>query len=359
MSSRAGPLDTLKGNEAAGPEERTTLAFRARAGGPAPSRAQRPPAVAGKTSLPAQPHDAIFDTVAEKQLLRRRPCQTSRCSPLRKGLSVGEMHLDFTVTARYYSRGDSGGGRGERLKRVALDTGNTALGCMHVLNYGEPDGPASLADPDAPPYVKQIVRRTQGLIKGHIAPLVEAARGAGLRVMHVLGGIPAAKRYPQYRDIASRFPDPGLAGEKSPTLPCPEWRKRFMDESLGPALGEDVGSNDVASLIGVTDQDWVITTSTQASALLRDHGIWNLLLAGFDTYGCFVTSPGGLLGMEQLGYRCFAVRDCTNTGETAQTAPTAALKTAALQTVELLGWAYSVEGAEIVDALGSARRGAK
>lgn len=268
--------------------------------------------------------------------------------------------IEFTVSARYYSRGAADwslpqpaeGFNGSKTKSITLRTTDTALACMHVLNYGHPDGPSYLTNPNSPAYVHEIVHRTRTLIQTNIAPLVLALRAAGMRIMHLLGGIPAAENYSQYQSIHSRIPEPESRG--LPPVAHPEWRREFIAKSLGNvACEEDVNAFAIAPELRVASDDWVVTSSPQAATLLRENNIWNLLLVGFDTYGCMITSPGGVLDMSRLGYRCFVVEDCTNTNETSETrlSEEASLKRAALETIELLGYGYTVQGSEIRQAV--------
>ena len=90
------------------------------------------------------------------------------------------------------------------------------------------------------------------------------------------------------------------------------------------------------SLLGQPEpQDWVATTTAQASTVLSENGIWNLLYTGFDTTGCVWRSAGGMWPMSKLGYRTILLRDCSAGAETAETFPTEGLTKAWIQVMEM------------------------
>jgi hypothetical protein len=158
------------------------------------------------------------------------------------------------------------------------------------------------------------------------------------------------EKYPQYRRIVSRVPEPPAVSHPASDA-GKEWRQDRITESLGEIYSENTSKYDIAPELGCEAKDWIATTTRQAGALLREHGIWNILLTGFDTYGCIITSPGGVLDMSRLGYRCFIVAEATSTNETFETREEGQIREAALLTTELLGYSYTVRAGDLLAAI--------
>jgi nicotinamidase-related amidase len=234
---------------------------------------------------------------------------------------------------------------------VTLASSNTAVLCMHTLNYGFPGGPAW--SPDSPFRLWNrcvpSVPRMRRITTERIAPVVQAARRIGMPVIYMVG-VSIAQRYAQHAEIARRakvFPNVDVRS------PYEGWRKEREEQSLDKGWDECAAKLgqvlDVAPPIKPTRNDLIAVTTAEASTLLRERGVWNILYTGFDTTGCVTNADGGMGPMGILGYRCFILRDCTTGGETAETAAEETITKATLQYMSM-GY-YLVDSAQLLAAI--------
>jgi hypothetical protein len=227
---------------------------------------------------------------------------------------------------------------------------------MHAPNFGYPGGIEWTPVSPHFAYVKIIAHAPEikRVIDNCIAPLLTAVRGIGMSVMYI-SGPPVVEKYPQYRDISSRVVECDV---KLPQSPNRSWEEEIERENRGAcwgALAKEAGKvQDIAPSITPQPQDLVISTTAQATTLLRERGIWNILYTGFDTPGCVVAAAGGMGPMFELGYRCILLRDCTTGGELPETAPTRALTTLSIKWLELCGF-YSADSRDLLKAIKEAR----
>ena len=113
------------------------------------------------------------------------------------------------------------------------------------------------------------------------------------------------------------------------------------------------GPSDAPAPIAVQPEDWVVTRTRQATTLLNEAGIWNILLAGSDASGCLLTTDGGLLHMAPLGYRIIVPEDCAVSVEFPDTEETQGTRWAMLRSMQLAGHCYLSTGTEIINAINS------
>jgi len=274
--------------------------------------------------------------------------------------------IEFTFPVQYFAYGcaffndpiPERGFKGLQKKMLTLNAANTVIACMHPSNIGFAGGVPWSANSPYIDYVRAwgSVPRMKKIIEEHIAPLIEIAHTVGMRVIYLISGWDCAKKYPQYREIAGRVPE---TISKLPLSVYRDWEKEYNEEWNGP--GYSGGAKDVQSVLDIAPpiapqpQDWVVTTTAQATTLLHENGIWNILYTGFATGGCLVWSEGGLLAMRALGYRKIVLRDCTLHGETAETSPNMELTRSALLMIERSGLAYTASGRDVQSAIESAK----
>ena len=228
---------------------------------------------------------------------------------------------------------------------------------MHAGNDGYPGGLEWSGDsPDAAITGScECIPRTKDIIDNHIAPLFDAARSIGIRVVYLMSGCEEwAKKYPQYRELAARVKEP-----KSPRTDLPRCSKNYRQELLREVLGAEYlelakhQPQDIAPTIEPQPQDWIITTVAQIATLLNEKGIQNVLLTGFDLSGCLLTEPGGVYDMGGLGYRCVVLRDCTTASESAETAPNLVITQSILTVIELFR-AYTADSKDVISTIEAA-----
>lgn len=273
----------------------------------------------------------------------------------------------FTFPVRYYHRRcalfddpvPARGYRGYAEKRLTVNAIETVVACMHVSNLGYPGGLQWSADsPDAAITGSiESIPRMKYITDNHIAPLLDAARGIGMRVIYLMSGSEKwAENYPQYRELAARVEEPA-----SPTADLPRCPRDYREEFLRDVLGDEylamsegrMSTGSVAPSVEPQPQDWIITTLKQAATLLSENGILNVLFTGFDASGCLLTSAGGVYDMGALGYRCVVLRDCTTAGESAETAPDLTVTKSILTVIELFR-AYTADSKDVIAAIEAA-----
>lgn len=247
---------------------------------------------------------------------------------------------------------------------VDLDPKRIGILAMHCWNVGEPDAPYPYSDDTTDAAMATWVPRASKITNERIAPLIEAARNAGVWVCH---SAPESygKRYPQHREGIDELgeealgPGPGLrhAGGSVRRFSL---RERYA-KSYGPSFPGGVwethpDSFDIARSVRPSAEDGVIITTQQLDHLCRKRGIDTLLFVGFMTDYCVMSSPGGIQDMCGLGYRCILLRDCTTAHEYADTIATGSMTKAAIRRVEYAyGWsAHSRDVVAACEALSAA-----
>jgi len=288
----------------------------------------------------------------------------------KEGQDNSSNAVEITFPVRYYHRRcvlfddpvPARGYKGHVEKPIVVRPDNTVVGCMHASNAGYPGGLEWSADsPDAAIAGScESIPREKHIIDNHIAPLFEAARSIGIRVVYLMSSCDDwAKQYPQYRELAARIKEP-----KSPRADLPRCSKNFREEFLREVLGAEYldmvknvrdKTNAVPPTIEPQPQDWIITTVTQIATLLSENNIENVLLTGFSTCGCLLTQAGGVYDTGGWGYRCVVLRDCTTAGETAETAPDLVITRSILSVIEMFR-AYTADSRDVIAGIEKALR---
>ena len=274
--------------------------------------------------------------------------------------------VQFTFPSRIYNRESvafedpipARGFRGHVEKPISVTAANTVVACMHCMNHGFPGGREWSADSPDSGVMSRIesIPRTKDIIENHIAPVVEAARSIGMRVIYLLGALEkVARKYPQYLEIASRIKE-----HTAPELPRSPHHFReeldrdiFGDAFLAPAKNSSAVA-DIAPPIKPQPQDWIATTIRQVTTVLSENGISNIIYTGFATGGCLRHAVGGVDFMAGLGYRCIVLRDCTTDEETAETAPEQLITRCALLSIEQ-SYGYTADSHDVLSAIHKAR----
>jgi len=199
--------------------------------------------------------------------------------------------------------------------------------------------------------------RTAEIMRERIAPMLMAARAAGLPVIYAPSPS-VAVRYPQWsRRFGNRptpeppprgpWPPPELAARTGPYAryrrrpgetpaeydgPEPDWwRWDAIHESIAPE----------------TD-DHVVATGQELHELLAERQIAFLFYAGFATNICVLHRDYGILAMGARGYLPILLRDCTTGIETRATWNDFATTRLAIQDVERRY--YSADSGDLIAA---------
>jgi nicotinamidase-related amidase len=228
-----------------------------------------------------------------------------------------------------------------------LDLNRTALLLMHLPDAGltadtewGPDCPR----PDLLGTVEW-VPRTMDLCTNRLPRLVEAARDAGLQIVHVYGSISDPDEPCAARSLAE-------AGD--PPEPDPE--RITANEAVQARHTRDVfdlprprpqGSPDhvpgLPEILRPTGEDLVVAQSYQLHRLMKNRGITHLLYTGWALNWCLWFSPCGMHDMQRKGYLCSAVRGACVAIENRESADTEAnLEYAYWKTSTMFGYIFDL-----------------
>ncbi len=205
---------------------------------------------------------------------------------------------------------------------VVVPVAETALIAMHIWNVGfvpelafTPEGPAG-------PVMAMLewASRSVPITRTVIPELLAAARSAGVQVVHVASDLAYAEKYPGYRrTVALAGPEPPeVPGAQRPGVqPFPDSEKNRL--LFGPRFPEAVqwynAKLDFPEVARPLDEEYVAVTTHQLNAVLRELGVWQLIYVGFALNWCLWFSPGGMVDMSRLGYRCSCIKEAVTAVE--------------------------------------------
>jgi len=168
-------------------------------------------------------------------------------------------------------------------------------------------------------FIESWLERAISVTKERIVPAIQAARNAGMTVIHcpspeVAAQFPQTSRNPAVTAVA---PDPD-----APQWPPDAFRKREDEfaayagpRSQPPGIGVHWGEMEdqlsMSSAVKVLDDDIVISSGPQLHRVLADRGIMHLVYAGFATNWCVLGRDYGIRAMARYGYNIIMLRDCT------------------------------------------------
>ncbi|MCE5249272.1 hypothetical protein LLG96_03540 [bacterium] len=255
--------------------------------------------------------------VSRAQNTARKPSDPNRILRL-KGEYYRHYPIDFT-------QGTEGAlgfkGWGESVD-IAVPAEETALIPMHIWNIGlSPELPFTSEGPAGGVMdMLEWASRSAPIIETVIPPVLSAARKAGIAVVHVASDERYAKKYPGFnRAVGLAGAEPrGLSKAPGADTPKPPddrkiellFGKRFTESE--PYYSAHMDFPDQAKPL---DSEYVVTTAHQLTEVLRGMGVWNLVYIGFAINWCLWFSPGGMLDMSRLGYRCSCIREAVTAVE--------------------------------------------
>jgi hypothetical protein len=201
---------------------------------------------------------------------------------------------------------------------VEVPVQETAIVSMHAENIGlVSEIPYANRGPLAG-YMRwlEYEGRKMEIVRTVYPRILAAARGAGLRVVHVAMG-DYAKKYPGYaKALKLSGQEPALSTPKAPGA----GQVRPPDDLKGKLIfGEHYNDNrdeehfgryfDFPEQAKPQGDEFVVETSHQLSSVLNSLGAWNLIYIGFAINWCLWFSGGGMVDMSRLGYRCSCIRE--------------------------------------------------
>lgn len=204
---------------------------------------------------------------------------------------------------------------------VSLPLARTALVSMHVWAFPSRDEVPGLYS--SHPYLPG----AEIIVRDVFPPLLAAARGAGLPVIHVVGGKDYYSHFPGYkRAVELAGPEPEAPAGAAPDLEgVGKLRELIRDEGYPGAdnladLARAHGATRIPHEASPVDGEYVVATTHQLNAVCRELNVAHLVYMGFNTNWCLLMSPCGMLDMQRLGYMCSLIRQATNAVESKESA---------------------------------------
>jgi hypothetical protein len=245
-------------------------------------------------------------------------------------------------------------------REVTLEADQTVLMLRHTSNIGYPGALDLTSQSPHWPLLSRLEHagRMRTLIDTHIAPLMEAVRSVGVRILYIMDGWAACEQYPQWQALRARVPE---VPDLNVGIRCPDtaWRDTFESRVFMPGYRQAVDKMNrdikVAPPLAPEPDDWIASTDRQVRTLLNENGVWNVLHAGFDINDGVLYSP--VAGLYWFGrtYRCILLRDCVTGEEPADTECGEGLRNTIVDFMERCG--YAALGADIRRGLPASAHG--
>jgi len=165
--------------------------------------------------------------------------------------------------------------------------------------------------------VVEYIPRAVNITRKILRPLLDEVRKTNLTVIHIGSTEDYCKRYSGYEKARE------LAGD-APSLPegsvNKNWQEEYNLDKIGrenyKAIQEACKKHlDFPEETRPLNDEWVVINSHQLNAVCRHLKIWNLIYTGFAINWCLWNSPGGMVDMNRLGYRCSTIPEATTAVE--------------------------------------------
>ena len=164
-------------------------------------------------------------------------------------------------------------------------------------------------------FIESWIERAKNVTVNAIVPALNAARKAGLTIVHA----PCPEVAGQFPQLGQHTP-PEIQPQSD--WPPPEFQSRTGEYAVyrgprnqPPSIGihwDNLAEKLAMSpSIEVQDEDFVIATGEQLHELLKGHGILHLIYVGFATNWCVVGRDYGIRTMARRGYNIVLLRDAT------------------------------------------------
>jgi hypothetical protein len=205
-----------------------------------------------------------------------------------------------------------------------LDLNHTAIVIMHAWDAGTPQ--------EFPGWYRHVeyIPRANQILKDVFPGMLAAARSAGLRVIHVVGGGSYYKHLPGY--VATRrlaWWQQFLASMGQGRVHGDESKKKLEEIRAVHAGGGVHNQADIKrgfEQLGFPpgarplDNEAIAENTHQLVALCKKLHISHLIYTGFAINWCLLLSPGGMADMSRHGVMCSAIRQATTAVENKETA---------------------------------------
>jgi len=167
-------------------------------------------------------------------------------------------------------------------------------------------------------FIQSWIERAQLITRERILPALQAARRAGLHVVHA--PCPeVACQYPQAEKAPPAHPSPAPPGPDWPPLAFRhrqgDWAAYAGPRGQPPGIGlhwdKLKGQLAMSPAVEVRPEDTVVATGAQLHRVLAGRSILHLVYAGFAANWCLLGRDYGIRAMARRGYHIVALRDCT------------------------------------------------
>ena len=269
----------------------------------------------------------LGNLITAQQTGAQQKSSSQKLNPGRILMLTGEYYRHYPVDFAEGKEGAIGfkgwGGKEE----ITVSADETAIIPMHIWNIDisselpfTSEGPAGgVMD------MLEWASRSAPIIKTVIPPVFDAARKAGIPLIHVASGENYAKKYPGYQralKLAGSEPaGPGKAPKHDIAKP-PDDRKNELvfGERFTQSIDYYSERIDFPPQAKPLDNEYVVLTAHQLTEVLRNMGVWNLIYIGFAINWCLWFSPCGMTDMSRLGYRCNCIKECVTAVENRESA---------------------------------------
>ena len=209
-------------------------------------------------------------------------------------------------------------------------------------------------------YIDSWLERATQVTRERIVPLLQAARQAGMTVVHA----PSPRVVESFHPESMPSPVPGQPAG-GPEWPPPEFRGvyrsgEFADFGRDPeprlqeALDRYVTELKIADAVAPLPGESIIATGPQLHELLCERHILHLIYAGFATNWCVIGRDYGIIAMNERGYNIVLVRDATAGVEFHDTVDELTATEIAVREIETK-YAWSTTTDAFVEACGAGR----
>jgi len=168
-----------------------------------------------------------------------------------------------------------------------------------------------------------ILERFDRITKENVKPALEAARTAGLTIIHAPTSY-ISNRMPEYAEVKEKY---GVVKGEPSNWPPKEfrssWNKTLYEAKYGTGAGEVDAfrkkTSTVHPAVKPIEGEFVIAQSHQVQGICKDRGILNIIYAGFAANMCLLFKNGGIVDMVSKGYRVIVLEDCLSAIESSRT----------------------------------------
>jgi nicotinamidase-related amidase len=161
-------------------------------------------------------------------------------------------------------------------------------------------------------FIDSWIERAGKVLREQVLPAIDAARLAGLPIIHA-----------PCPEVAAQYDQLGIHAPPEPSRPAPEWPPQEFRRREGewhayrgpreqePGIRDIREDRRVSDVVEVRPDDIVIATGEQLHTWLASKGILHIIFAGFATNWCIINRDYGVRAMRNRGYNTILLRDAT------------------------------------------------